>query len=114
VIADLGEPFDRFPNGQNEGLNYRYWQLEFVRDHLVTRTRANIRHPPGKRLHGKKLTAAVLGFPIGAKIGRVRAKLGMPEMISESLEGQNERNILLIYGPWQLTFVNGHLEQATK
>jgi hypothetical protein len=57
---------------------------------------------------------AIAGLPTGIPKSRVEAQLGTAESIYEIWEGSDERVTVLRYGLWELTFVDGQLEQKAR
>ncbi|MGE5336033.1 MAG: hypothetical protein ACM3JL_01255 [Nitrososphaerota archaeon] len=110
----LGDPISEVEDGSRAGLNYGTWQLSFVHGRLKERSR--VLSPKGKRrnVHGNALHHAVLHFPTGTTIGKVRMKLGTPEAVYLIYEGSRHPRMVLRYGSWELTFTKGKLVFRTQ
>jgi hypothetical protein len=112
ALANLGKPLDRVDEGPTEVLNYGLWQLTFEGGQLSSKSTVRVPTDGGRNNH-RVDTAAVLGLHLGESSGAVWKKFGSPESLSVTWEGDDEKVTVLNYGPWQLTFVNGRLEQRS-
>lgn len=111
VLRGLGRPNNRVVEGRNEVLTYGSWALEFESGRLTRRSTE--RFPKGGVRPKSNFERVVLGLTLGETITEVRSKLGRPERVVESWEGNDETVTDLGYGGWQITFVNGRLEERT-
>lgn len=111
VLGELGRPSTRVREGRTEALNFAGWDLEFQDGRLARKSTA--RFPKGGALPKSNFNEVVLGLSLGETIDEVRPQLGRPERIIETWEGHDEKVTVLGYGGWQITFVNGRLEERT-
>jgi len=111
VLGELGRPSTRVVEGRTEALNYGGWDLEFEDRRLARKSTS--RNPRGGVRPKSNFNKVVLGLTLGETIDEVRPKLGRPEGIIETWEGHDEKVTVLRYGGWQITFVNGRLEERT-
>ncbi len=113
VIDEIGQPRDVTKEGRSEELNYGEWQLRFTDGKLASKS--IVRGPQGRLPDSPKVTTPrVLGLRLGMSIDAVERQLGRPQNLSETWEGNEERVSNLRYGEWQLTFVNGRLDQRER
>jgi hypothetical protein len=111
ALRELGRPSNRAVDGHTEALHYGRWNLEFEGGRLTRRSTSKF--PRGGVRPKSNFDKVVLGLTLGESIPEVRPKLGRPERIIETWEGHDEKVTVLGYGGWQITFVNGRLEQRT-
>lgn len=114
TIARLGEPVSRSGEAGGEELNYGFWQLEFNRGRLVRKVRVRVPARGGKPPVTHDTSAEIQKLVPGVKISAVRQSLGRPEEVYESWEGDDEEEVVLRYGEWELTFVGGVLVQSSR
>ncbi len=110
VLRKLGRPSSQIDEGPKEVLIYGRWHLEFEGRRLARRSIE--RFPKGGVRAKSNFDKAVLGLKLGEAIAEVRPKLGRPERIIETWEG-NEKVTEFGYGGWRITFVNGLLDERT-
>lgn len=114
VIDRLGEPLAEFHHGSDTELSYGAWQLSFVNDELQRRSLV-FAPQHGQRLkQTPKLERTILRLRLGSSIADVEAWLGIPQVVYVIYEDDPSPIKVLRYGPWQLTFVDGRLEQRAQ
>jgi hypothetical protein len=111
ALDKLGRPNSRFHEGRTEALHYGRWNLEFDDGRLARKSTERI--PLGGVRPRSHFDEVVLGLTLGESIPEVRPKLGRPERIIETWEGQDEKVTVLGYGGWQITFVDDRLEERS-
>jgi hypothetical protein len=114
VKSQLGDAVSEAKHDSETVLNYGTWQLSFVNDHLITRSRVAIPEQAQSIHGGRRLERKVLSLAHGISIDRARSVLGVPEEIYEIYEDSSHPTEILRYGSWELSFVNGKLSQRSK
>jgi hypothetical protein len=118
VEARLGEPASKIEVGNETVLSYGLWRL-VVEDGRLTqriRDRGTIQTGvvvPSDRESGE-LDEKILTLSLGMSLENVRKRLGPPEHNEEVFEGTDKPIVALMYGPWELRFRDGELEERTK
>jgi hypothetical protein len=111
VKSELGLPKREFDAGGGENIVlYGGWQLTFIDGRLEKAVGHYERRWNG---YGSPLDRKARKLPLGATIEETKARLGQPEAI-ELIQNVSAREESLFYGPWQLIFANGRLEERLK
>lgn len=114
VKDQLGEPNVEGSAGSNDELSYGIWQLAFVDDGLITRSKVIVPKQNQPAREPGSLSRTVRGLHLGTKLRNVEAILGVPESVYVIYEGRVRPVRVLRYGSWELTFVDGTLANRAQ
>lgn len=114
VRSRIGAPLSEASKGEEVTLNYGTWQLIFVEGRLTKRARVVVPRGAHRTANSSALNRKIMALSLGESVNQIEVMLGTPEVIYVIYEGTSAPIRVLRYSSWELTVVNGKLEQRAR